>query len=256
MKTESESQVSKIFAWGAGIVIVGIFVIAVFIPDLARGYVDASVENASISSGQRVYEIYCIGCHGVDGDGIGEASEVLNPKPRNFVDGDFKFFHFGEAGPLPSDASLALTIRNGLPGSAMPAFPLLSEQEVSDSITYLQNFRAGGWTESAATGVGEVASAPAIEGETGEDLFLAGGCNGCHQLDELNSVGGIGPSLNDAGGRLSIDELKSSIIEPNSVIAEICPAGPCPENVMPGNFGDRLTPEQIDTLAQYLAEQQ
>jgi mono/diheme cytochrome c family protein len=55
---------------------------------------------------------------------------------------------------------------------------------------------------------------------------------------------------------LSKDEIAQSIVEPNTVIAEVCPAGPCPAGVMPQNFAERLSEEQIDTLATYLSEQQ
>lgn len=248
-------MVSRIFAWVAGVVIVSIFSLATFTPDLLRGYVDVSVAQAAVSSGQRVYNVYCIGCHGVNGDGNGQAAAMLLIKPRNFVNGDFKFFHFGEAGPLPTDASLAMTIRNGVPGSAMPAFPLLSEQEVIDVRTYIKSFREGGWATAATTGVGEVVTAPPIEGTTGEELFVNSGCNACHQLDALKSIGGVGPNLTQVGGRRTVDEIKQSIMDPNAVIAEACPAGPCPSNVMPQNFAQRLKPEQIDALAQFLSQQ-
>ncbi|MFN8446849.1 MAG: c-type cytochrome [Caldilineaceae bacterium] len=248
-------MVSRIFTWGAGFLIVAVFSIATFLPDVLRGYIDVSVAQASVSSGQRVYNVYCVGCHGVNGDGNGTAAEMLVIKPRNFVNGNFKFFHNGEPGPLPTDASLTTTIRNGLPGSAMPAFPLLSEQEVADVRSYIKSFREGGWTETAATGVGEVASAPPIDGTTGEELFVNSGCNACHQLDALKSIGGVGPNLTQVGGRRTVDEIKQSIMEPNAVIAENCPAGPCPSNVMPQNFSQRLKAEQIDALAQFLSQQ-
>ncbi|MEZ4660566.1 MAG: c-type cytochrome [Caldilineaceae bacterium] len=239
----------KILAWIAGLALVLIFMTAVS-PDLVRGYVFSEEPR---SSGQRVYDTYCIGCHGADGRGVGEAAQFLNPKPRNFVDGDFKFFHFNEPGPLPSDQSLQITIRNGLPGSAMPAFALLTDQEIKDVTTYIKNFRAGGWVQPEPI---QAAAGPVqIEGATGEDLFMNAGCNACHQLDALGTVGGVGPSLNGVGSRLTVDEIAQSIREPNAVLAAVCPAGPCPPNVMPQNFAERLSADQIDTLAQFLSEQ-
>lgn len=242
-------MVGKILAWITGLALILIFLTAVS-PDLLRGYVFSEEPR---SSGERVYDTYCIGCHGVDGQGEGISADFLNPKPRNFVDGDYKYFHFSEAGPLPSDQSLEITIRNGLPGSSMPAFALLTDQEIKDVATYIKNFRDGGWVEpeplQAASGQ------PAVEGESGEELYVTAGCNACHKLDAVGAVGGVGPSLNDAGSRLSLDELVQSIIEPNAVIAEICPAGPCPAGMMPQNFGERLTETQINTLAEYLFEQ-
>jgi mono/diheme cytochrome c family protein len=239
----------RIFAWLAGLLLVLVFLVVIS-PDLFRGYVFSEDPR---TSGQQVYDVYCVGCHGVDGMGNGPAAEFLNPPPRNFVNGDYAFFYFGEPGPLPSDASLAVTIKNGIPGSAMPAFPLLADQEVNDVITYIKSFREGGWDDVELTAAGDV---PPIEGETGEELFVAAGCNACHQLDAAGSVGGVGPSFNEVGSRLSVDEITQSIVEPNAVIAENCPGGPCPEGVMPQNFGDRLTEDQIQALAEYLAEQQ
>ncbi|RME50437.1 MAG: hypothetical protein D6796_02910 [Caldilineae bacterium] len=241
-------MVARLFAWLAGLALVLVFLVIIS-PDLFRGYIFNQEER---SAGRRVYETYCIGCHGETGLGDGEASLVLNPKPRNFVNGDFKYFHNGEAGPLPTDASLATTIRNGVPGSAMPAFPLLTDEEVKDVITYIKSLRQGGWQEAEAA---PSAAAPPIAGTTAEELFANAGCNGCHQLDALGAVGGVGPNLSQVGSRLSVDEIRQSIMEPNAVIAAECPAGPCPQGVMPQNFAQRLSAEQIDTLATFLAAQ-
>ena len=239
-------MVSKIFAWIAGLALVLIFTTAVS-PDLVRGSVFSKDPR---TNGQRVYETYCIGCHGQDGKGAGPAAQFLNPKPRNFVDGAFKFFHFGEPGPLPSDDSLKITVRSGLPGSAMPAFALLTDQEVKDVIAYIKSLRAGGWVEPAPI---QAAAAPVpIAGATGPEIFTNAGCTACHRLDAVQSVGGVGPNLSDIGSRRTVDEIKQSIMDPNAVIAEGCPAGPCPVGVMPQTFAQRLTLEQINTLAEYL----
>lgn len=242
-------MVGKILGWLAGLALVLIFLTAVS-PDLLRGHVFSEEPR---SNGERVYDTYCIGCHGEDGRGIGEASDFLNPKPRNFVDGGFKYFHFNEAGPLPSDDSLEITIRNGLPGSSMPAFALLADQEIKDVTTYIKSFREGGWVEPEP--IQAAAGQPTVDGDSGEELFITAGCNACHMLDAVDAVGGVGPSLNDIGSRLVLDDIIQSIVEPNAVIAEICPAGPCPAGMMPQNFAERLSEEQISTLSEYLLEQ-
>ena len=242
-------MVTRLFAWLAGLALVMVFFVIVS-PDLFRGYVFSAETR---SSGQRTYETYCIGCHGVEGDGNGEAAAMLIIKPRNFINGDYKYFHFGEAPPFPTNESLKTTVRNGLTGSSMPAFPLLTDQEIEDVVTYVKSFREGGWEDAGPI---QAAAEPVpIAGATGEELFVNGGCNGCHQFDPVGAVGGVGPNLNDVGSRLSVDEITQSIVEPNAVTAENCPAGPCVAGVMPQYFGERLTPEQIETLAGYLAEQ-
>lgn len=242
-------MVRKIFSWIAGLALVLIFLTAVS-PDLVRGYVFSEDPR---NSGERVYDTYCIGCHGKDGRGTGEAAPFLNPKPRNFVEEDFKYFHFGEAGPLPSDDSLKITVRNGLPGSSMPAFALLADQEIKDVTAYIKSLRAGGWVDPKPI---QAAAGPVlIAGTSGAELFMNAGCNACHLLDAVGSVGGVGPNLNEVGSRRSVQEIVQSIVEPNAVIAEACPAGPCPAGIMPQNFAERLSTEQINTLAEYLFAQ-
>jgi mono/diheme cytochrome c family protein len=241
-------MVQKMFAWLAGLGLVMIFLVIIS-PDLFRGYVYTTDAR---SPGRKTYEVYCVGCHGEEGLGNGPASEFLNPKPRNFVNGDYKYFHFGEPGPLPSDESIKITIRNGLPGSSMPAFPLLTDQEIADVTTYIKSLREGGWEEQEP--IQAAAEPVAIEGSTGEELFVSAACNSCHQHDPVGSVGGVGPNLTDVGSRLGQADLVQSIVEPNAVIAENCPAGPCIEGVMPQYFAERLTSEQIEALATFLAE--
>jgi mono/diheme cytochrome c family protein len=226
-------MISRMFSWLAGLTLVWVFLVIIS-PDLFRGYV---FSEDTRTSGRRVYETYCIGCHGNEGLGNGPAAEFLNPKPRNFVNGAYKFFHFGEPGPLPSDESLRITIRNGIPGSSMPAFPLLSDQEVLDVETYIKSLRESGWeTQERVQAVVEPGSIP---GETGEMIFASAGCNSCHQLDAVGAVGGVGPNLSQVGSRLTLAEITSSIKEPDAVIAQECPAGPCPSGVMPKYFAER-----------------
>ncbi len=53
---------------------------------LAEGAADADP-----AKGQQVYTTYCTICHGDKGDGQGAAGKSLNPPPRDFTKGDFKF---------------------------------------------------------------------------------------------------------------------------------------------------------------------
>ncbi|MBI3763998.1 MAG: hypothetical protein HY260_19315, partial [Chloroflexi bacterium] len=55
--------------------------------------------------------------------------------------------------------------------------------------------------------------------------------------------------------RANPDYIRQSIIDPGAVIAKSCPGGPCPDGVMPKNFGGRLTADQLETLVSFLASQ-
>ncbi len=53
-------------------------------------------------------------------------------------------------------------------------------------------------------------------------------------------------------GLSATDYLRQSILEPNAFIVPDCPNGPCLANIMPRDYGQRLTGEQIDLIVDYL----
>lgn len=93
--------------------------------------------EGSIESGKSVYLQHCVACHGVNGEGNGPASVWLFPRPRNFSAGLFKIKSTpGMA--LPTDEDLLNTVTRGMPGSSMPSFTYLSEQERRDAVQYIK----------------------------------------------------------------------------------------------------------------------
>src|SRR6185295_13219380 len=64
-----------------------------------------------------VFQINCASCHGATGHGDGPASAALNPKPRNFTEGYWKY-----GGGV---ARVTRTISEGSPGTAMASFSIL-----------------------------------------------------------------------------------------------------------------------------------
>ncbi len=89
--------------------------------------------------GKYVYERNCIVCHGPRGDGNGELSPTLKPKPRSFREGMFKF-RSTPYGMLPTDEDLRRTITGGLSGTAMGVFAHLQAEEVWAVIAYVKSF--------------------------------------------------------------------------------------------------------------------
>jgi mono/diheme cytochrome c family protein len=87
--------------------------------------------------GKAVYDQHCAACHGANGDGNGPATVWLFPKPRNFTAGLFKI-QSTPAASLPSDEDLFQTITRGMPGSSMPSFTYLSEQQRRDVVQYVK----------------------------------------------------------------------------------------------------------------------
>lgn len=78
--------------------------------------------------GGELYGKYCTVCHGEQGDGAGKFAYLMNPRPRNFQQGDFKLATTGNQNP--SEADLLRTISNGMPGSAMPPWGHLPQSDL------------------------------------------------------------------------------------------------------------------------------
>ncbi len=94
-----------------------------------------------VPRGKQVYLRRCVGCHGEKGDGKGPSARFLNPKPRDFTSGIFKFRStVGDANSLPSDEDLFITISHGLWGTAMPPWYDISAQERLAVIQYIKTF--------------------------------------------------------------------------------------------------------------------
>ncbi|MFQ5492063.1 MAG: c-type cytochrome [Phycisphaerae bacterium] len=98
-----------------------------------------NLQTSLVEEGRATYLQYCVGCHGPDGDGKGEAARFFHPTPRNFQKANFKFSST-RSGQLPTDADLRRTILNGLKGSAMPPFELLPARSVDGLIAYVKTF--------------------------------------------------------------------------------------------------------------------
>lgn len=158
-----------------------------------------------LERGRVVYNRYCAGCHGVDGEGEGPAAERLIVKPRNFLLGAYKFRSTRDF-QLPLEEDLHRTITRGLPGVSMPAFPLLAEQEKIAVIQYVKSFYAG-WEEEA--GDREVVAVPMppkefslddeLRVKRGRIVYLSMRCWQCHGTDGAGTNAGI--SVIDTGSK-------------------------------------------------------
>ena len=88
----------------------------------------AKAGAADASHGKPLYRRYCIGCHGPNGDGMGENGVYLDPRPRDFTAGTFKC-RSTLPGTLPVDNDLLTTIGRGIYASGMPPWRALTEQQ-------------------------------------------------------------------------------------------------------------------------------
>ena len=90
---------------------------------------DLLSSDAARERGRALYRDKCVLCHGERADGRGVRRWSLIPPPRDYTDPAWR------AQATPS--SVYVTIRDGVRGTAMPAWTALSEDEVWDLVAYV-----------------------------------------------------------------------------------------------------------------------
>jgi mono/diheme cytochrome c family protein len=83
----------------------------------------------------------------------------------------------------------------------------------------------------------------------GKIVFSAQGCASCHTFKAASATGTVGPDLDTALKGKDAAFVHESIVDPNKEIA----SGYQP-NIMPQNFGQTLTPTQINDLVAFLTQ--
>jgi putative heme-binding domain-containing protein len=143
-----------------------------------------------VREGERLFVSTCTGCHGAEGDMV-FGVDLGRAQFRN----------------SPGDDDLSRTIRNGLPGTAMPP-NRFTDAQLTNLIAYLRS--------RVSTPLSLVPG----NADRGRAIFDGKGkCATCHRVNGNGSR--VGPDLSDIGQLRKADELGRSLIEPG---AEILPA--------------------------------
>lgn len=104
--------------------------------ELAAGSVKSNYSDKTSPSSMGLYREHCVHCHGITGDGRGPTAAFLNPYPRDYRPGKFKFKSTPK-GAMPAFHDLEQILKNGIQGTAMPSFKLLDEDEVQALTQYV-----------------------------------------------------------------------------------------------------------------------
>jgi mono/diheme cytochrome c family protein len=126
---------------------------------------------------------------------------------------------------------------NGNTAISMPA-DIVTGQDLDDVAAYV-----GEWA-----GVPNAAP-PKVAGGPGAQVFANNGCGGCHTFAAAEAGGVTGPNLDEVLPGQSDAMIEESIVEPNAEIAKGYAA-----NVMPPNFGEILSSQELEDLVKYLME--
>ncbi len=112
---------------------------------------DLYVASGPVSSDEQgrargLYREHCAHCHGVTGDGAGPTAAFLNPYPRDYRMGIFKFKSTPK-GSKPTHDDLKRILYDGIPGTAMPSFKVLPDNELEALISYVRYLSIRGEVE-------------------------------------------------------------------------------------------------------------
>jgi cytochrome c oxidase cbb3-type subunit III len=144
-----------------------------------------------LAEGQRVFGTECSYCHGPKGEG-GQGAVLAVPRLPH----------------APDDQTLFRIIREGIPGTRMPASALTTSQ-IWQVEAYVRTLGRVEGTKSAGGYHGDP--------RRGRQIFITkGGCSKCHTIG--GHGGAIGPDLTGIGDRRETAELRTSLLEPSASV--------------------------------------
>lgn len=154
------------------------------------GSTETGIAQDEASRGEKLYIAQCSGCHGIDRSG-GRGPALNQPWLLRQANGRY-FFN---------------TIRAGLEGGEMPAFPMISDTDIWEMIQYIRS-----------KGSARQVSLPG-DPAAGKMIYSSkGACTTCHILDGEGTA--AGPELTGIGGRRSIAFLRDALINPGKDLPE------------------------------------
>lgn len=203
-------------------------------------------QAAELKRGADLYNHYCVQCHGVTGDGNGVAASFLNPKPRDYRKGIFKFTSTGY-GNKPRREDLLRTITRGVTGTSMPSFKRLPKRDLEAVVDYVLALTHRGeletllvaqaqneeeltpeavaelsqglldaWKEAHRQVVEPVTKMPDYTPETvtaGQEIFQKRECYKCHGRDGRGGIaGGIEVGTDAWGNKAAAADLTSGML--------------------------------------------
>lgn len=144
----------------------------------------------AVDAGRQTYLGACSACHGASGQG-GTGPNLITARNTSRM----------------PDGQLFRSIRNGLPGTDMPPFPM-AEERIWELVAFLRSLSAPAITARVP---GDAAQGEAV-------FFGKGGCSACHRI--AGKGGWIGPDLSNAGANRTLLQLRESVWEPNARIED------------------------------------
>ena len=187
-------------------------------------------ENADLERGEQLFTQKCGSCHALTAAGT---NADIGPNLDNA---------FAAARSAGMDQDTFEGVVEAQIENPRPASP-------EDVEVYMPaNLVEGDDLRDVAAYVASVAGVPGIQPPVfAPPEFFATNCGGCHTLAQAGTTGTVGPDLDQVLPGQAPAAISESITNPNAKATPGFPAG-----VMPQNYGQTLTPEQLQALVQYL----
>jgi mono/diheme cytochrome c family protein len=202
---------------------------------LALGGSACGTTTADVENGRVLFIEKCGTCHT-----LAEAGTTATVGP-NLDDAFGAAREAGEGGET-IEGVVEAQVEFPRPNTADPSISMppnvVEGQELEDVAAYV-----GKWAGVPG------AAPPKVAGGPGAQVFTNNGCGGCHTLAAAQSGGTVGPDLDEVLGGRSAAMIQEDIVDPEKVIAP-----GYPPSVMPLNFEETLSPEELDDLVQFLVE--
>ena len=207
-----------------------------------------------LARGKELYETLCVRCHGEKGDGKGDFARFMNPKPRDFTAGTYKF-HMTPSGSIPQDVDIYRTITIGVKKSSMPAWFVLPSQDRWALVHYVKTF-AKVFKEEKPEEAIKIPEPPPVSPKLiaqGAEVFKESKCWDCH--------GFLGKGDGAAAGTL--EDASGAPILPADFTQGVFKVGNIPKDIyrtiatgldgtpMP-SFGDALNEEQLWAITYFV----
>lgn len=97
------------------------------------------LERKTLREGSILYRQQCLHCHGLTGDGRGPTARWVNPHPRDYRQGIFKFTSVDQDIGVrkPRRADIIRVMEQGIDGTSMPSFNILTEEQKEALASYV-----------------------------------------------------------------------------------------------------------------------
>ncbi len=207
-----------------------------------------------LERGRQRYETFCVICHGEEGDGEGDFARFMDPKPRDFTEGVFKF-RTTASGSLPHDIDIYRTITFGVKKSSMPAWFELPSRDRWALVHYVKTFSEYFEEEEPDDPI-EIAEPPQVNSELltlGAEMFAEMQCWDCHGSVGKGDGAAAGTLEDDWGYPIRPADFTQGVFKAGNAITDIyrTVATGLDGTPMP-SFGDILEDEQLWALTFYV----